>query len=193
MPTSSPGLFRPSWAEVETVEVSLLQSEHHLLRTQNFCQGYATRPRRHLEDYQYGTPHHCYWNQEVCGSCGVLPSFHQELLQYRQPLDNLTSCENSKLKNHPVTLMPTALEVFKTLKKKCMTVPVLVFVDLEKPFILESDASGIGLGAVLLQEQEDGKLHPVAYASRALHRSQKNYHSSKLEFLALKWAITEQF
>ena len=97
---------------------------------------------------------------------------------------NLTSCENSKLKNHPVTLTPAALEAFKTLKKKCMTAPVLAFADLEKPFVLETDASGIGLGAVLLQEQEDGKLHPVAYASRALHRSQKNYHSSKLEFLA---------
>ena len=97
------------------------------------------------------------------------------------------------MKNHPVTLMPTALEVFETLKKKCMTAPVLAFADLEKPFVLETDASGIGLGAVLLQEQEDGKLHPVAYASRALHGSQKNYHSSKLEFLTLKWAITEQF
>ena len=74
-----------------------------------------------------------------------------------------------------------------------MTAPVLAFADLEKPFILETDASGIGLRAVLLQEQEDGKLHPVAYASRALHGSQKNYHSSKLEFLTLKWAIMEQF
>ena len=108
-------------------------------------------------------------------------------------MDDLTSCENSKLKNHPVTLTPTALEVFETLKKKCITAPVLAFADLEKPFILETDASGIGLGAVLLQEQEDGKLHPVTYASRALHRSQKKYHSSKLEFLALKWAIMEQF
>ena len=53
-----------------------------------------------------------------------------------------------------------------TLKKKCMTAPVLAFADLEKPFLLETDASGIGLGAVLHQEQEDGKLHPVAYASR---------------------------
>ena len=47
--------------------------------------------------------------------------------------------------------------------------PVLVFTDLEKPFVLETDASGIGLEAVLLQEQDNGKLHPVAYASRALH------------------------
>ena len=74
-----------------------------------------------------------------------------------------------------------------------MTVPVLVFTDLEKPFILETDASGIGLGDVLLQEQEDGKLHPIAYTNKALHRSQKNYHLSKLEFLVLKWAITEKF
>ena len=68
--------------------------------------------------------------------------------------------------------------------------PALVFTDLEKPFILETDASGIGLEAVLLQEQDNGKFHPVTYASRALHGSQKNYHSSKfsskLEFLALK-------
>ena len=70
---------------------------------------------------------------------------------------------------------------------------MLVFTDLEKPFVLETDASGIGLGAMLLQEQEYGKLHPIVYASRALHGSQKNCHSSKLEFLALKWAITEQF
>ena len=74
-----------------------------------------------------------------------------------------------------------------------MTAPVLAFADLEKPFVLETDTSGIGLGTVLLQEQEDGKLHPVTYTSRALHGSQKNYHSSKLEFLTLKWAIMEQF
>ena len=110
-----------------------------------------------------------------------------------RPLDDLTSCENSKLKNQPITLTPATLEAFKTLKKKCMTVPVLAFTDLEKPFVLETDTSGIDLGAVLLQEQEDGKLHPVAYATRVLHGSQKNYHSSKLEFLNLKWAITEQF
>ena len=127
------------------------------------------------------------------GVVGYFRCFIKNFSRIARPLDDLISCENSKLKNHPVTLMPAALETFETLKKKCMTVPVLAFADLEKPFVLETDASGIGLGAVLLQEQEDGKLHPVAYATRALHGSQKNYHSSKLEFLALKWAIMEQF
>ena len=71
--------------------------------------------------------------------------------------------------------------------------PVLAFADFEQLFVLETDASGDGLGAVLSQKQEDGKFHPVAYASRGLKSSEKNYHSSKLEFLALKWAVTDQF
>ena len=39
----------------------------------------------------------------------------------------------------------------------------------------------------------DGKYHPIAYRSKALSKSEKNYHSLKLEFLALKWAVTEHF
>ena len=74
-----------------------------------------------------------------------------------------------------------------------MTAPVLVFPDFMKPFLLETDASGDGLGAVLQQKQADGKYHPVAFTSQALKGGEKRYHSSKLEFLALKWAVTEQF
>ena len=46
---------------------------------------------------------------------------------------------------------------------------------------------------MLSQQQDDGKYHPVAYASRELKGGEKKYHSSKLEFLALKWAVTNQF
>ena len=71
--------------------------------------------------------------------------------------------------------------------------PVLVFADFKKPFRLETDALKEGLGAVLLQELDDGQYHPVAFASRELKGGEPKYHSSKLEFLALKWAVTEQF
>ena len=59
---------------------------------------------------------------------------------------------------------------------KCMTSPVLAFADFEKPFLLETDASKEGLGTVLSQKQEDGRYHPVAFASHALHGGEKNYH-----------------
>ena len=90
------------------------------------------------------------------------------------------------MKNHLVSLTAAAEETFHTLKKICVMAPVLAFADLKKPFLLETDASKYGLGTVLQQVQEDGRYHPVAYASCALCGSEANYHSSKIEFLALK-------
>lgn len=86
-------------------------------------------------------------------------------------------------------------EGFEGLKEKLTTAPVLAYADFSKPFILEVDASHQGLGAVLSQECE-GKVRPVAYASRSLRpteRNMSNYSSMKLEFVALKWAMTEKF
>ncbi|XP_065325766.1 uncharacterized protein LOC135932296 [Pelmatolapia mariae] len=84
---------------------------------------------------------------------------------------------------------------FEALKTKLTTAPVLAYADFSLPFILEVDASHGGLGAVLSQEQ-GGKVRPIAYASRGLRpteRNMLNYSSMKLEFLALKWAMTEKF
>ena len=70
---------------------------------------------------------------------------------------------------------------------------MLVFSDFDKPFLQETDASYEGLGAVLPQKQDDGHYYPIAFESHSLTPSEKNYHSSKMEFLALKWSITEHF
>ena len=131
--------------------------------------------------------------RKFIGAVGHFRRFIKNFVQIAKPLNDLLGCGNSKLKNHPVSLTAAAEEAFHTLKKKCVTATVLAFADLKKPFLLETDASKYGLGAVLQQVQEDGRYHPVAYASRALHGSEANYHSSKLEFLALKWAVTQQF
>ena len=74
-----------------------------------------------------------------------------------------------------------------------MNSPVLAFTYYTKIFLLETDTSKKGLGAALSQKQEDGWFHPVAYGSWVLTMHEKNYHSTKLEFLALKWAIMEHF
>ena len=83
--------------------------------------------------------------------------------------------------------------MFEALKQACMNSPVLAFADYTKELLLETDASKEGLGAVLSQKQEDGWFHLVTYGSQALTTYEKNYHSMKMEFLALKWAITEHF
>ena len=59
--------------------------------------------------------------------------------------------------------------------------------------MLKTDASKEGLGVVLSQKQADGCYHLLASGSWALTAHEKNYHSTKLEFLALKWAVTEHF
>ena len=74
-----------------------------------------------------------------------------------------------------------------------MSSPVLAFSNYMKDLLLKMDASKEGLGAVLSQKQTDGQFHLIAYSSWSLTAYEKNYHSTKLEFLALKWAITEHF
>ena len=67
-----------------------------------------------------------------------------------------------------MSLSEEALETFEALKEACMNSPVLAFTDYTKDFLLETDASKEGLGAVLSQKQEDRRFHPVAYGSWAL-------------------------
>ena len=86
-------------------------------------------------------------------------------------------------------------KAFDKLKYLLTTAPVLGYADFSQLFILETDASHQGLGAVLSQELE-GKRHVIAYASRRLRpteRNMDNYSSMKLEMLALKWAVTDKF
>lgn len=68
---------------------------------------------------------------------------------------------------------PECEESFEALKAKLTSAPVLAYADFSRPFILETDASHSGLGAVLSQETEDG-IRPIAYASRGLRPTERN-------------------
>ena len=101
--------------------------------------------------------------------------------------------EGASRKSEWVSLLEDALGAFQALKQACMHSSDLTFTDYTKEFLLETDASREGLGAVLSPKQEDGWYHPVTYDGWALTIHEKNYHSTTLEFLVLKWAITEHF
>lgn len=90
---------------------------------------------------------------------------------------------------------PECQIAFDHLRTLLTIAPVLAYPDYTKSFVMETDASNEGLGAVLSQEQ-DGRVRPIAYASRGLRgveRNMQNYLSRKLELLALKWAVSEKF
>ena len=127
------------------------------------------------------------------GLMGHYRRFIKGFARIAQLLNEHLAGEGASRKSERVSLSEEALGVFDALKQACMNSPVLAFADYTKDFLLETDASKEELGAVLSQKQDNGWFHPVAYSSQALTMHEKNYHSTKLEFLALKWAVMEHF
>ena len=119
--------------------------------------------------------------------------FVQGYAKIAKPLTALTAGENSKKKTATVTWTPECEKAFEQLKLICQRTPVLAYADYKRPFTLVTDASFDGLGGALYQKQDDGLERPIAYASRGLSDPETRYDAHKLEFLALKWAVTDRF
>ncbi len=77
---------------------------------------------------------------------------------------------------------------FQAIREALANAAHLYLPDLNREFTIKTDASGLGLGAVLMQEH-DGQLAPVSFASRGLMPAEKNYSVPQLECLAVVWAI----
>lgn len=82
---------------------------------------------------------------------------------------------------------------FERIKSLLVEDVTLAFADFDKEFYLEVDACKTGLGAVLYQLDEQKKKRPIAYASRKTSKTEQGYSTHKLEFLGLKWSITDKF
>lgn len=126
---------------------------------------------------------------------GYYRRFIKDFSKITRPLADLLPPSTKKYeKKKPVDWKWTSTEqgIFDNLKEILTAPPILAYPDFTKPFELHTDASTKGLGAVLYQVEDTGK-KVIAYASRSLTKSEKNYSAYKLEFLALKWAVTEKF
>ena len=82
-------------------------------------------------------------------------------------------------------------QAFQYLKNKLTSAPVLACPDFDREFIVHTDASTVGLGAVLSQKDERGLEHAVAYASRSLNKAERNYTTTEQECLAVVWAVKQ--
>ena len=122
------------------------------------------------------------------GLVGHYQCFIKDFARIADPLHEYAHGDTAE-KKESVVLNEAARNAFHQLKKAVMSTPVLAYPDPNKEYLLETDASKLGLGAVLSQKQSDWRYHPVAFGSKALHGVEVNYHSTKLEFLAMKWSI----
>ena len=132
---------------------------------------------------------------DVRSFLGFMNYYRKFLFRYSRiarPLNELISGENAKKKKGPVKWEKEHQEAFDKLKELCTKAPILAYANYKEPFRVYTDTSEIGLGAVISQVQK-GVEHVIAYASRSLNKAERRYSAHKLEFLALKWAVTDRF
>ena len=118
------------------------------------------------------------------GLTGFYRSYVKNYADIATPLTNMTKKENP---DH-LQWNPERLFSFERLKQELCKKPVLRMPNYDKDFVVRTDASDRGIGAVLLQEN-DGQLHPVMYQSRKLHGAECNYATVEKECLATVWGI----
>ena len=80
-------------------------------------------------------------------------------------------------------------EAFNKLKQRLVTAPILIYPNYKAEFILSTDASYNGFGAILSQIADDKKEHPIAYTSKSLKKEEVNYGATELECATIVWAI----
>ena len=120
--------------------------------------------------------------QSFIGLCNYYRIFIKDFAKIANPLHKLTR------KNVPFNWSSEQQKAFDTLKELFTTAPILKHPDSNKQFIVETDASNFAVGAILSQEF-DGHLHPIAFISTSLTKSQRNYPIYDKELLAIKVAL----
>ncbi|GBC18044.2 hypothetical protein GLOIN_2v1843776 [Rhizophagus irregularis DAOM 181602=DAOM 197198] len=121
--------------------------------------------------------------RSVLGLFSYYRKFIKDFSKIAKPISKLLQKET------PFQWTEKQQKAFEHLKERLISAPILRYPDFEQPFILYTDASGTGLGAVLSQKDKEGKEYVVAYASRSLNKHEQNYAITDLECLAIVWAI----
>lgn len=117
------------------------------------------------------------------GLCNFYRKFIKDFAEIALPLTNLTK---GKIK---FKWDDRANEAFNKLKEALINYPCLILPNVNKEFIIHTDASSFAIGSVLSQIGEDNELHPIGYASRRLKEPEVNYSVYDKELLGIVWGI----
>ena len=126
-------------------------------------------------------------------SCPSIRSFLGLLNYYAHFLPNLASTLHPLhallCMDQPRHWSDSCEKAFQAAKQKLVEAPVLAHYNPEHPIVLAGDASAYGMSAVISHTLPDGSEHPVAYASRTLTKSERNYAQVEKEALSLVFSV----
>jgi hypothetical protein len=122
-------------------------------------------------------------SKSFIGLCNYYKIYVQDFSAITHPLYALLK------KDVAWTWSEEAQETFNTLKEKLSNFPILRRLDFSKVFILHTNWSTFGIGAILRQLDEEGKEYVIAYASQSNNKAESNYSSYEGECLAVVWAV----
>jgi len=145
--------------------------------------GVSTDPEKLDPVKNFPVPRNPKQVKQFLGLCGWYRHFIPHFSTISEPLTCLLRHDTKFLWSDKQQL------AFETLKNNIVNACTLIFPDFTKPFTLRTDASDAGLGAVLSQMSTDGNELPIAFASRSLTDTERPYHATEKECLAIVWAL----
>ena len=119
------------------------------------------------------------------GMVGFYRKFCKNFAVVAEPLTRLLQ------KRHRFSWDADQQQAFSNVKMLLSMSPVLAMLNFEKPFIIHVDASDLGVGAVVMQENIHKLEHPICYFSKKFNSAQKNYSTSEKEALGLILALQQ--
>ena len=123
------------------------------------------------------------------GLCGYYRKFIPEFSTVAAPLyDRCTGRGRFKMSER-LEGDPACMKAIATMKDLITSPPVLGFPVIGKPFFITTDASAIGMGAILSQFDDDGREYVIEFASKKLNQVERNYCVSERECYAVVWAL----
>ena len=148
--------------------------------------GISTDPDKILSVQEWATPTTIRQVRSFLGLASYYRNFIPDFTSVAQPLIRLTE------KDVHFSWQGEQQKAFETLKKLLTTAPILAYPKDVGWYIIDTDASQYGIGAVLSQEQ-DGVERVIAYASKSLSKTQRRYCVTKKELLAVVYFVGHRF